>query len=170
MAAFYGIGIDNAIIELDSQEVPILDGSAMNFVKILKETGFKNSDVPIKLIKITNSVEIEEGEKFISIEKSNTSLEIDFEINYKNQLIKKKVLKKWVGNHLFLHKTVKEIKNHLLKVDGVMIGRAIYHSPYFLAEIEKEVFGNDNVPTRSKVMENLIPVHYTNLTLPTNKK
>ena len=54
-------------------------------------------------------------------------------------------------------KTTKEIKNHLLKVDGVMIGRAIYHSPYFLAEIEKEVFGNKNVPTRSEVMENLIP-------------
>tara|TARA_A100001011_G_scaffold395135_1_gene489290 strand:+ start:2438 stop:3421 length:984 start_codon:yes stop_codon:yes gene_type:complete len=54
-------------------------------------------------------------------------------------------------------KTTQEIKNHLLKVDGVMIGRAIYHSPYFLAEIEKEVFGNKNVPTRAEVMENLIP-------------
>ena len=38
-----------------------------------------------------------------------------------------------------------------------MIGRAIYHSPYLLAEIEKEVFGNKNIPTRSEVMENLIP-------------
>ena len=54
-------------------------------------------------------------------------------------------------------KTIKEIKNHLLKVDGVMIGRAIYQSPYFLAEIEKEIFKNDNVPSRSQVMENLIP-------------
>ena len=54
-------------------------------------------------------------------------------------------------------KSTKEIKDHLQKVDGVMIGRAIYHSPYFLAEIEKEVFGNMNVPTRSEVMEGLIP-------------
>ena len=54
-------------------------------------------------------------------------------------------------------KTVAEIKNHLTKVDGVMIGRAIYHSPYILAEIEKEIFKNKNVPTRSEVMENLIP-------------
>jgi len=54
-------------------------------------------------------------------------------------------------------KTSEEIKNHLTKVDGVMIGRAIYHSPYFLAEIEREVFGNDNIPTRSEVMEKLIP-------------
>ena len=54
-------------------------------------------------------------------------------------------------------KTTDEIKNHLDKVDGVMIGRAIYHSPYLLADIEKEVYGNKNVPTRSEVMENLIP-------------
>tara|TARA_A100001015_G_scaffold130316_1_gene144573 strand:+ start:66 stop:989 length:924 start_codon:yes stop_codon:yes gene_type:complete len=88
MAAFLGIGVDNAVVEIDSQEVPILDGSAMNFVKILRETGLKNSDVPIKLIKINNNVEIKEGNKSISIEKSNTSLEIEFEINYENQLIK----------------------------------------------------------------------------------
>ena len=54
-------------------------------------------------------------------------------------------------------KTTEDIKDHLQKVDGVMIGRAIYHSPYFLADIEKEVFGNKNVPSRSEVMENLIP-------------
>ncbi len=54
-------------------------------------------------------------------------------------------------------KTSEDIKNHLKRVDGVMIGRAIYHSPYFLAEIEREVFGNDNIPTRSDVMEKLIP-------------
>ena len=54
-------------------------------------------------------------------------------------------------------KTTEEIKNHLTKVDGVMIGRAIYHSPYFLADIEKEIFKNENVPTRTEVMENLIP-------------
>ena len=54
-------------------------------------------------------------------------------------------------------KTTEEIKKHLIKVDGVMIGRAIYHSPYFLADIEKEIFKNENVPTRTEVMENLIP-------------
>ncbi len=54
-------------------------------------------------------------------------------------------------------KTVEDIKKHLSKVDGAMIGRAVYHSPYFLAEIEKEIFKNNNVPTRSEIMENLIP-------------
>jgi tRNA-dihydrouridine synthase A len=54
-------------------------------------------------------------------------------------------------------KTTQDIKEHLKVVDGAMIGRAIYHSPYFLADIEKEIFNNENVPTRSEVMENLIP-------------
>tara|TARA_Y100000816_G_C26056246_1_gene554298 strand:- start:363 stop:1346 length:984 start_codon:yes stop_codon:yes gene_type:complete len=54
-------------------------------------------------------------------------------------------------------KNTEEVKKHLSIVDGVMIGRAIYHSPYFLAEIEKEIFNNNNVPTRTEVMEKLIP-------------
>ena len=52
---------------------------------------------------------------------------------------------------------VSQIKTHLTKVDGVMIGRAIYHSPYFLADIEKEIYKNENVPSRNEVMEKLIP-------------
>ncbi|MAH89640.1 MAG: tRNA dihydrouridine(20/20a) synthase DusA [Candidatus Pelagibacter sp.] len=54
-------------------------------------------------------------------------------------------------------KTTGEIKDHLQKVDGVMIGRAVYHSPYFLADIEKDIFNNQNVPSRGDVMEKLIP-------------
>ena len=54
-------------------------------------------------------------------------------------------------------KSTEDIKKHLLKVDGAMIGRDIYHSPYFLAEIEKEIFKNQDIPTRTEVMENLIP-------------
>ena len=50
-----------------------------------------------------------------------------------------------------------EIKQHLKKTDGVMIGRAIYHTPYLLAEIEKEIFGNKNIPSRQEVIEKLIP-------------
>ena len=53
--------------------------------------------------------------------------------------------------------SIDKIKKHLKKVDGVMIGRAAYHSPYFLADIEKEIFKNDNVLTRLEVMEKMIP-------------
>ena len=53
--------------------------------------------------------------------------------------------------------STEQIKKHLTKVDGTMIGRAVYHSPYFLTNIEKEIFENSNVPTRQEVIENLIP-------------
>ena len=87
MGALYGMGIDNAFIEIDSQEVPIMDGSAKKFVEKFLEIGFESSEAPIKLIKITNEIHLKEGAKYISIGKSNVSLDIDFEIKYSNSLI-----------------------------------------------------------------------------------
>ncbi len=87
MGALYGLGIDNALIEINSQEVPIMDGSAKIFVEKFLEVGFELSEVPIKLIKITNKVSLEDGSKYIYIDKSNVSLDIDFEIKYSNSLI-----------------------------------------------------------------------------------
>ena len=49
-----------------------------------------------------------------------------------------------------------QIKTHLKEVDGVMIGRAIYQSPYFLADIEKEIFNNYDIPSREEVVEKLV--------------
>ena len=53
--------------------------------------------------------------------------------------------------------SVEDVKSHLIKTDGVMIGRAAYHTPYLLAEIEKEIFKNETIPSRQEVIENLIP-------------
>tara|TARA_B100001123_G_scaffold402583_1_gene490289 strand:+ start:13 stop:1005 length:993 start_codon:yes stop_codon:yes gene_type:complete len=53
--------------------------------------------------------------------------------------------------------STEDIKNHLNKVDGVMLGRSIYHSPYLLADIEKEIFNNDDVLSRQEVVKELIP-------------
>tara|TARA_Y100000590_G_scaffold467844_1_gene648225 strand:- start:933 stop:1853 length:921 start_codon:yes stop_codon:yes gene_type:complete len=88
MGALYGLGVDNAIIELDSQEVPILDGSAKNFVELILNTGFKISDTPIKVIKVEKNFELKEENKFIEIRKSNVTSDIDFEIKYENSVIK----------------------------------------------------------------------------------
>ena len=87
MGAFYGIGIDNAIIETNTQEMPILDGSARLFVKEIKKAGIKYSDQPIKIIKIDRFVELSDGDKLISIDKSNVTSDIEFEIKYNNELI-----------------------------------------------------------------------------------
>ena len=87
MAALFGLGIDNVLVEIDNEEVPILDGSAKNFVEEIKKTGVKESNIPIKIIKIEKKVEFQDGEKFISIEPSKVSLEVDFELKYENPLI-----------------------------------------------------------------------------------
>tara|TARA_B100000287_G_scaffold109909_2_gene102259 strand:- start:2587 stop:3507 length:921 start_codon:yes stop_codon:yes gene_type:complete len=89
MAAFYGIGLDNAIIEINAQEVPIMDGSSKKFIEEISKTGLVSHEVPIKIIKIEKKVEFKDGEKYISIDKSNVSLDIDFEINFNNPLIGK---------------------------------------------------------------------------------
>ena len=87
MGSMYGLGIDNAIIEIDSQEVPILDGSGKLFVEQIKKVGLQTSDQPIKIIKIDKQVTIKDDDKFISVEKSNVTGEIEFEIKYNNSLI-----------------------------------------------------------------------------------
>ena len=87
MGALYGLGIDNLLIEIDNEEVPILDGSAKLFVQEISKVGIKDSDAPIKVIKIEKKVEFKDGKKSISIEPSKISLDIDFELKYNNQLI-----------------------------------------------------------------------------------
>ena len=87
MGALFGLGVDNALIEIDSQEVPILDGSAKEFVEKINLTGIKLSDVPIKIIKIEKKVSVKDGNKFASIEPNKINLDIDFEIKYNNELI-----------------------------------------------------------------------------------
>ena len=87
MGAFYGIGVDNAIVEINSQEVPILDGSAKEWIEILLQSGISTSNAPIKIIKINKNIKVDLGDKFIEIKKSKVSLDIDFEIKYPGCII-----------------------------------------------------------------------------------
>ena len=87
MGALFGIGIDNALIEIDNEEVPILDGSAKVFIEEILTVGLELSNKPIKIIKINKKIEFKNGDKFISIEPSKLSLDIDFKLKYQNQII-----------------------------------------------------------------------------------
>ena len=89
LAALYVAEIDNAIIEIDNEEVPIMDGSAKDFLISLKKTPVKILEKKRKYLKILNKVELLEGEKKISIEPNNSSLEVNFQLNYKNEIIGK---------------------------------------------------------------------------------
>tara|TARA_B100000886_G_scaffold190148_1_gene130825 strand:+ start:832 stop:1752 length:921 start_codon:yes stop_codon:yes gene_type:complete len=87
MGALFGLGVDNVLIEIDNQEVPILDGSAKIFIEKILTAGLKKSEAPIKIIKINKKIVYKENEKFISIEPSKLSLDIDFELKYQNSII-----------------------------------------------------------------------------------
>ena len=87
MGALFGLGIDNALIEIDNEEIPILDGSAKIFIQKIISAGIQTSNSPIKIIKINKEIKYFEGERFITIKPSTLSLNIDFEIKYKNKII-----------------------------------------------------------------------------------
>ena len=87
MGALFCLGIDNALIEIDNDEIPILDGSAKVFIDKIISSGFETSNSPIKIIKINKEIKYSKGERFISIKPSTLSLDIDFELKYENKII-----------------------------------------------------------------------------------
>jgi UDP-3-O-[3-hydroxymyristoyl] N-acetylglucosamine deacetylase len=90
MSALSGMGIDNATVEIDSQELPILDGSSKEFVIAIQDTGTAIQGVEKKYIKILKKIIVKDKDKFISIEPTNKNqLEIDYEINFHDRVIKK---------------------------------------------------------------------------------
>ena len=89
MGALFGLGIDNALIEIDNEEVPILDGSAKEFIEKIIPAGFEVSEAPIKIIKINKKIEFNDRNRLISIEPSKLSLDIEFKLDYENPVIGK---------------------------------------------------------------------------------
>ena len=87
MGALFGLGVDNALIEIDNEEVPILDGSAKEFIEKIYAVGLTVSNAPIKIIKINKKIEFKDGDRVISISPSRVSLEIEFELKYNNPVI-----------------------------------------------------------------------------------
>ena len=89
LAAFYISGIDNVIVEIDNEEVPIMDGSAVDFINEIRKQNLKELSKKRKYLRVLKKVDLEDGDKKISIEKGNSSLEVQFNLNYKNKIINK---------------------------------------------------------------------------------
>ena len=88
MAAFYGEGVDNVLVEVNAPEIPIMDGSAFDFVEAIRSVGTQEQNYSKKFIKVLKKVEVKDAGKHISIEPLMKDLIIDFEIVYKNPLIR----------------------------------------------------------------------------------
>ena len=117
--------------------------SLKNFIQILKKTGVKTFVIHARKAMIG---------KFTPKQNLNIPpLKYDIVYRLKKEFSDEEIIINGGINSIY------QIKNHLEKVDGVMIGRAAYHSPYFLAEIEKEIFNNHNILSRTEVIERMFP-------------
>ena len=87
LAALYITGVDNALIEINNSEVPIMDGSSKEFVETIFKTGLKKLNAKRKYLKIVKKFELKENEKTISIEPNADSLTVDFQLVYSNKVI-----------------------------------------------------------------------------------
>ena len=117
--------------------------SLNNFIKILKKTGVKTFIIHARKAMLG---------KFTPKQNLNIPpLKYDIVYRLKKEFPDEEIIINGGINSIY------QIKNHLEKVDGVMIGRTAYHSPYFLAEIEKEIFNNHNIPSRTEVIERMFP-------------
>ncbi len=86
LAALYIAGIGSAIIEVDGEEIPIMDGSAKNFLEVFRKTELKQLNKKVEYLKVLETIELTEGNRLIKISPKD-SFEVDFELKYKNKII-----------------------------------------------------------------------------------
>ena len=114
-----------------------------NFISVLKSTGIKTFIIHARKAMLG---------KFTPKQNLNIPpLKYDYVYNLKKDFPDEEII---INGGIT---SIEEINDHLKKTDGVMIGRAAYHTPYLLADIEKEIFKNEIIPSRQEVIENLIP-------------
>src|SRR5579885_265342 len=101
LSAIIGVGIDNAIIELDNLELPILDGSAKPFVDMIQKAGIRKQRRPRKYLKIRRELELREGDKFIAVYPSD-SYSVSYSINFPHPLIGKETFEVKLTNGSYL--------------------------------------------------------------------
>lgn len=101
LSAFIGLGIDNAIVELDNLELPILDGSAKPFVDMIRKVGVRQQRKPRKYLKTRRELEMRESNKFIAVYPADT-YSVSYSINFPHPLIGKETLKVELTNGSYL--------------------------------------------------------------------
>ena len=103
LSAFVGLGIDNAVVELDNLELPILDGSALPFVELIHKAGIRRQRRPRKYLRILREVEMREGDKVISVYPAD-NYSVSYSINFPHPLIGKETFQVELSNGSYLGK------------------------------------------------------------------
>lgn len=101
LSAFTGVGIDNAIVELDNLELPILDGSALPFVEMIQRAGIRRQRRPRTYLRIVREIELREGDKFIAVYPADI-YSVSYSINFPHPLIGKQSFRVPLTNGSYL--------------------------------------------------------------------
>jgi len=101
LSAFIGTGIDNALVELDNLELPILDGSARPFVQLIQQAGIRKQRRPRTYLRILHALELREGDKFIAVYPAD-SYSVSYTINFLHPLIGKETFRVQLANGSYL--------------------------------------------------------------------
>jgi UDP-3-O-[3-hydroxymyristoyl] N-acetylglucosamine deacetylase len=101
LSAFIGAGVDNAIVELDNLELPILDGSARPFVEMIQQAGIRRQRKPRSYLRIVREIELREGDKFIAVYPDD-AYSVSYSINFPHPLIGKQTFRATLTNGSYL--------------------------------------------------------------------
>ena len=154
----YGSVFVKEIISAEDEKIiGIIESSGEVKTFLLSSNHFDNLDENEKKTRIykSNLADINKCYEYIENEPRKHKCQLYSVFMDWNNSPRRDITKLGIKPTIFLNANPSLFKNHLKKTDGVMIGRAAYHTPYLLADIEKEIFNNNNIPSRQDVIEKL---------------
>ena len=161
MAALHAFGLDNLLIDIDSSEMPILDGSSIEYTKALLKIGLKQLKSKKRYLKILRSIEVKRGDAFVKIQPSD-ELSVDYTINYPDTIVGKQniciesINKNTFNNNLAECRTFTfETELEELRANGIIKGGSLDNAVVFGKDgaLNQEGLRTINEPAKHKALD-----------------
>jgi UDP-3-O-[3-hydroxymyristoyl] N-acetylglucosamine deacetylase len=161
MAALHACGIDNLLIGIDSSEMPILDGSAIEYTSIISKLGFKQLNSKKKYLKILKTIEVKRDDAYIKIHPSD-DLSVDYTINYPNTIVgRQNISVDTINKNTFVNKLAEcrtftfETELEMLRSNGIIKGGSLSNAVVFGkdAALNQDGLRTINEPVKHKALD-----------------
>jgi UDP-3-O-[3-hydroxymyristoyl] N-acetylglucosamine deacetylase len=161
MAALHACDIDNLLIDIDSSEMPILDGSAIEYTSIISKLGFKQLNSKKKYLKILKTIEVKRDDAYIKIHPSD-DLSVDYTINYPNTIVgRQNISVDTINKNTFVNKLAEcrtftfETELEMLRSNGIIKGGSLSNAVVFGkdAALNQDGLRTINEPVKHKALD-----------------
>jgi UDP-3-O-[3-hydroxymyristoyl] N-acetylglucosamine deacetylase len=161
MAALHACGIDNLLIDIDSSEMPILDGSAIEYTSIISKLGFKQLNSKKKYLKILKTIEVKRDDAYIKIHPSD-NLSVDYTINYPDTIVgRQNISVDTINKNTFVNKLAEcrtftfETELEMLRSNGIIKGGSLSNAVVFGkdAALNQDGLRTINEPVKHKALD-----------------